>query len=185
MVLLIFAMVFGLCNGRGHCTSRLKRDGFASTLPKFGTAVPRLPVVVASPSSGRYEIAQSEGLVQMLPLPYPPTLVYGYSGRAKNAVTGADEGFYFGTPGPTFEVTHGVRIEVKFTNNISNPHFLPVDPTLHWANPNGMSMMLSGPAPPFPPGIPEAQADVALVPHLHGNIFFFFFFFLFFFIFHF
>ena len=43
----------------------------------------------------------------------------------------------------------------------------PVDPTLHWADPNGLGM----PMPPFeeyPPGYPEAQAPVPLVTHLHG-----------------
>jgi FtsP/CotA-like multicopper oxidase with cupredoxin domain len=44
----------------------------------------------------------------------------------------------------------------------------PVDPTIHWANPNNYAT----PTPPFasyPPGYPEAQNTVPLVTHLHGS----------------
>ncbi|TLN10129.1 copper oxidase, partial [bacterium] len=54
-------------------------------------------------------------------------------------------------------------------NNLTGPHMFPVDPTLHWANPNMMPMMPDQPWPLFPPGFPEAQSPVPVVPHLHGG----------------
>lgn len=46
---------------------------------------------------------------------------------------------------------------------------LPVDPTLHWANPNNMPMIPPKPWPDFPPGFPQAQFPVPTVTHLHGG----------------
>jgi len=43
-----------------------------------------------------------------------------------------------------------------------------VDPTLHWANPNGMPMP-TAPYSQFPPGYEQAQNYVPLIPHLHGG----------------
>lgn len=70
-------------------------------------------------------------------------------------------------------------MNVTWRNNIDVPQFLPVDPTILWANPNNMPMMLSAPFPAFPPGFDgtvttlnpngfNAQAPVPLVTHVHG-----------------
>lgn len=47
---------------------------------------------------------------------------------------------------------------------------MPVDPTLHWANPNNMPMHPQEPWPVFPPGFKEAQYPVPTVTHLHGGL---------------
>ncbi len=73
-----------------------------------------------------------------------------------------------GAPGPTYEAIRGIPVHVQWINNIAGPHFLPVDPTLDWANPNFMSVPLP-PFPSFPPGFPLAQQTVPIVPHLHGG----------------
>lgn len=48
-------------------------------------------------------------------------------------------------------------------------HPFAVDPTLHWANPNNISMDPPMPWPNFPPGFAKAQKPVPIVTHLHGG----------------
>ena len=43
--------------------------------------------------------------------------------------------------------TKGTPITVKWVNDISSPSLFAVDPTIHWANPNGMAT----PSPPYLP----------------------------------
>ena len=72
-------------------------------------------------------------------------------------------------PGATFEAVRGIPINVQWVNNLTGPNLLPVDPTLHWADPNNLGMVDPDTVPPFPPGLPKAQKPVPLVPHLHGG----------------
>ena len=110
----------------------------------------------------------------------------GYAGQAKDAVTGASLGFFQNSPSATFLATTGVPSKVTWVNNITVPQFLPVDPTIHWADPNNIPMNMPNmpanlrpPYPVYPPGFDgtvtatnpngyNAQAPVPLVPHLHG-----------------
>jgi spore coat protein A len=116
-----------------------------------------------------YEITASSFKEQILPDSMGLlTNVWGYGGMAKDAVTGESLGYVQIAPGPSFEAVRGIPIKVKWINNITSPYMLPVDPTIHWANPNNYAT----PAPPFspyPPGYPEAQGTVPLVTHLHGS----------------
>jgi len=107
------------------------------------------------------------------PTGFPMTKVWGYGGMAKDAVTEAPLGYVRHSPAATFEAIRGVPIKVKWVNNLGTkkyplPHMFPVDPTLHWANPNNM-MMPMPPFEPYPPGYPEAQTPVPIVTHLHGG----------------
>jgi FtsP/CotA-like multicopper oxidase with cupredoxin domain len=90
-------------------------------------------------------------------------------------------GFIRNSPGPTFEVTRGVPITVSWKNEITTPHMFAVDPTLHWANPNGLVNDNTGGMPmftcamepggiclPYPTGYTDAQRNVPLVTHVHG-----------------
>jgi FtsP/CotA-like multicopper oxidase with cupredoxin domain len=96
------------------------------------------------------------------------TPVWGYSGLATDAVTGASLGSVQSAPGPTFEAVRGIPIQVQWQNNITSSYMFPVDPTIHWANPNN-SPMSATPFPTYPPGYPNAQSPVPLVTHLHGG----------------
>ena len=104
------------------------------------------------------------------------TKVWGYVGKAKNSITGETLGSIASTPGSTFEAIQGIPVQVKWVNNLIDSngkplsYKLPVDPTLHWANPNNMPITAnSGIAPAFPPGYTEAQTPVPIVTHLHGG----------------
>jgi FtsP/CotA-like multicopper oxidase with cupredoxin domain len=131
------------------------------------------PTIITDPTTGdvlRHEhtVDVSEFKQQILPPGFPKTTVWGYGGLVKDPDTG--ESVYFrNTPGATFEAIRGIPIHVQWVNNLTGPHLFAVDPTLHWANPNMMPMNPPLPWPPFPPGFPNAQRPVPIVPHLHGG----------------
>ena len=114
-----------------------------------------------------YSVTMETHDQQILPPEYPETPVWAYGGQAQDAVTGEDLGFVVNSPGPTFEATRGIPSQVMWENDITTASMFCIDPTIHWANPNGMAE----PTEPFtacPPGYAEAQGPVPLVPHLHG-----------------
>jgi len=140
-------------------------------------------------SSGRvirqeYAVRVSEFTQQILPTQdangfptgFGETKVWGYEGEAHNPVTCESLGTVKSTPGCTFEAVQGIPVRVKWVNNLLDgagrplSYMLPVDPTLHWANPNNMEMPTGTmTSPGFPPGFAEAQTPVPIVPHLHGG----------------
>ena len=131
-----------------------------------------MPSVLRQPMTGEvighaYKIDASEFQQQILPLGFRTTKVFGYGGMIQDPHTGKSV-YHRSAPGSTFEAVRGIPVHVQWRNNITGPHFLPVDPTLDWANPNSMSVPLP-PFPAFPPGFPLAQRTVPIVPHLHGG----------------
>lgn len=56
-------------------------------------------------------------------------------------------------PGPTIEARTGAPLEIEWQNNLPPNHFLPIDTTIHWADP-----------PDFP------GAGVPVVVHVHGGL---------------
>jgi len=112
------------------------------------------------------------------PTGFGPTTVWGYGGLVQTA-TGPV--YFRNSPGATFEVTRGTPIMVKWVNNLNDSsgqmlsHLFPVDPSVHWADPNNLGMMMPPPGgfpatpPQFPPGFPDAQTPIPIVTHLHGG----------------
>jgi len=115
-----------------------------------------------------YSIEMTESVQQILPSPLPKTPIWCYAGEAMDAVSGEPLGYVKSSPAASFEATKGIPVNVEWINNISGPEMFAVDPTIHWADPNGIGMTLA-PYPSFPPGFPAAQQPVPLVPHLHGG----------------
>ena len=140
-----------------------------TTIPKFVTQLP-IPHVFAPTvirdASGRvirneYTITDSETTVQMLPAGFPATTVLAMGGPVTSG------GTFQGSPSPSFENTRGIPTVVHWRTNIQQPAFLPMDPTIHWADPKAIQK----PTPPFnlfPPGYSNAQFPVAHVTHTHG-----------------
>ena len=83
------------------------------------------------PTTSRYGNSSQ----QILPPPLPATTVWSYG-----STTGPGT---FNYPAFTLEATSGVPVSVTWRNELVDasgnflPHLLPVDPTLHWANPPG------------------------------------------------
>jgi spore coat protein A, manganese oxidase len=164
-----------------------------STIPQFVNQLSQAPSVFVptnvTDKSGslirqEYTVNVSQFTQQILPTMtadgtptgFAPTTVWGYEGEAMNAVTGESLGVVASTPGSTFEAIQGVPVQVKWVNNLVDSegkplsYFLPVDPTIHWANPSNLPMdMTSTNLSSFPPGDTEAQTPVPIVTHLHGG----------------
>jgi len=110
-----------------------------------------------------YEIAVRQFEQQILPEPLPPTTVWSY-GSVNHPET-------FNYPSFTIEARWRTPVRVKWVNDLVDdsgaylPHLLPVDQTLHWANPpggpGGTDMRGTNPQPYLGP--------VPIVTHLHGS----------------
>ncbi|GAA2228374.1 multicopper oxidase domain-containing protein [Kitasatospora cystarginea] len=115
----------------------------------------------------RYTIGVRQFRQQVLPPGNPATTVWGY-GSVRHRGT-------FSFPALTIEAEFGRAVRVTWMNQLRNaqgrylPHLLPVDPTLHWANPpGGLSGRDSRPAFTSTPG--PYRGPVPIVTHLHGGL---------------
>ncbi len=110
-----------------------------------------------------YEIAVRQFVQPILPAPLPATTVWSY-GSVNHPGT-------FNYPAFTIEAKANRPVRVKWINDLKDPvtgaflpHLLPVDQTLHWANPPGgvMGRDMQGhdPAPYAGP--------VPIITHVHG-----------------
>jgi spore coat protein A, manganese oxidase len=115
-----------------------------------------------------YEIAVRQFQQQILPPGLPATTVWGYGPRiAQNGPA------IFNAPSLTIEASHGTPVRIKWVNELMDAnghylsHLLPVDPTLHWANPpgghEGRDTRPSFHATPGP-----YTGPVPIVTHVHG-----------------
>jgi spore coat protein A, manganese oxidase len=113
-----------------------------------------------------YEIAVRQFEQQILPPGMPKTTVWGH-GSVNHAGT-------FNYPAFTIEAKADKPVRVKWINCLVDangdflPHLLPVDPTLHWANPpggeDGRDMR-----PMFGSTPGAYTGPVPMVTHLHGG----------------
>lgn len=176
--LLVLSLLFSFQTGSVSATATQAVSALNPHLiPKFVNqlVIPPVysPMVTKDPATGKvishdYTVDASEFEEQILPAPLPQTLVWGYGGMVKDPGTGKQV-YFRNAPGATFEAVKGIPVNVKWINKITGPQRYAVDPTLHWANPNMMSMEPPKPWPAFPTGFPMAQSSVPLVPHLHGG----------------
>jgi spore coat protein A, manganese oxidase len=162
------------------------------TIPKWVNQLDKAPPIYVpnnvTDNSGKlirqdYIVSIREFMQQILPVidvngnptGFGTTKVWGFEGQAKDAVTGDNLGLIHSSPGGTFEATKGVPVQVKWVNNLvdssGNPlmHMFAIDPTILWANPNGMESPNPVSAPAFPSGYSQAQSPVPIVIHLHGG----------------
>jgi hypothetical protein len=107
-------------------------------IPKFVAPLlvpPAMPAAASDATTDYYTIAVRQFTQQMLPASLPATTVWSY-GSLTDART-------FSYPAFTIEATSQRRVRVKWVNQLVDargnylPHLLPVDQTLHWANPPG------------------------------------------------
>lgn len=140
------------------------------TIPKFVEPLV-IPPVMQPESKGEiteYAIAIRQFEQQVLPESFPMTTVWGY-GRLGDPLPGSGEASSFNFPAFTIEARTDEKIQVNWVNQLVDdpesanptflPHLLPVDQTLHWANPGPQGIL--DPAPYVGP--------VPVVTHLHGS----------------
>ncbi len=136
------------------------------TIPKFAeplTVPPAMPTTSSSPALDYYEIAMRQFKQNVLPASMGlQTTIWGY-GSVNHPGS-------FSYPAKTIEAKYNKNVRVKWINGLvdsSNnylPHLLPVDQTLHWANPPGgvAGRDMSGTSQtPY-------TGPVPIVTHLHG-----------------
>lgn len=145
-------------------------------IPKFDRALPKPPVMpLTARGRGRradfYNIRVAQFQQQILSGPYPATTVWSY-GAANSPRTALEGGSYF-YPAFTIETQWNRPIRVNWINGLVDgngnflPHLLPVDPTLHWANPpGGLAGRDSRPQFTGTPG--PYTGPVPIITHVHG-----------------
>ncbi len=148
-------------------------------IKKFKTPLFILP---AMPKAGKiklkggktadyYEVSTKQFSQQILPTGLPATTVWGYG--PVHSVEGKGPHDYH-APSLTIEAKWDVPVVVKWTNDLKDkatgdylPHLLPVDPTLHWANPPGGTAGRDT-RPSFAATPRAYEGPVPIVAHVHG-----------------
>jgi len=119
-----------------------------------------------------YEISMRQFPQQILPAGLPATTVWGY-GAVKSASKGGL--LIHNAPSLTIEAKSGTPVRVKWINDLKDangnslPHLLPVDPTLHWANPPGGTTGRDM-RPTFTGTPGRYTGPVPIVTHVHGAV---------------
>jgi spore coat protein A, manganese oxidase len=128
-------------------------------------AMPRFSAIQGN-TTDYYEITVRQFEQQILPPDKPKTTVWGYGSVAHSGT--------FNYPAFTIEAAADRPVRVKWINGLVDgagnylPHLLPVDPTLHWANPpGGLSGRDTRPQFGTTPG--PYRGPVPIVTHLHGG----------------
>ena len=136
-------------------------------MPKAGTIVRR-----GGKNVDYYEISMRQFAQQILPAGLPATTVWGYGAIASENKRGL---LLHNAPSLTIEAKWNRPVRVKWINDLVDangnylPHLLPVDPTLHWANPPGGEMGRDM-RPEFTETPGPYTGPVPIVTHVHGAV---------------
>jgi FtsP/CotA-like multicopper oxidase with cupredoxin domain len=169
------------------------RDAFAipvgptldpALLPKFVTPLlvpPVMPragtlVLPGGKPADYYEISMRQIAQQILPAGQPATSVWGYGAVRSASKKGL---LIHNAPSLTIEAQWKRPVRVKWINELRLdpadpsspflPHLLPVDPTLHWANPPGGAAGRDM-RPEFTSTPGPYTGPVPIVTHVHGAV---------------
>ena len=142
-----------------------------ATIPKYVTPLvipPAMPLTatIQAGTIDYYVIAVVQFTQQILPTGLPGTRVWSYQLRNAQGTRNY--------PAFTIEARAGRPVRVQWINGLVDaagnylPHILPIDPTLHWANPpGGAAGRDSRPTFTTTPG--AYTGPVPIVTHLHGG----------------
>ena len=150
------------------------------SVPKYATPLLIPPVMpragtitlTGGKNADYYEISMKQFAQQILPSGLPATTVWGYG-----AVTSASKRglLVHNAPSLTIEARWNRPVRVKWINDLKDtngdflPHLLPVDPTLHWANPPGGTAGRDM-RPTFASTPGPYTGPVPIVTHVHGAV---------------
>jgi FtsP/CotA-like multicopper oxidase with cupredoxin domain len=141
-------------------------------MPRAGTIT-----LKGSKQADYYEISMRQILQQILPAGMPATMVWGY-GAVKSA---NKKGLLIhNAPSLTIEAQANRPVRVKWINDLVDahgnylPHLLPVDQTLHWANPPQTADKDGKAGPDRRPKFTDTPGPytgpVPIVTHVHGAV---------------
>ncbi len=150
-----------------------------TSVSKYDTPLlipPQMPRAGILSSGGKlidyYEISVKQFQQQILPAGMPKTTVWGY-GPAKTLSPKAP--VIYNAPSLTIEANWNRPVRIKWINDLKDangnylPHLLPVDPTLHWANPPGGTAGRDM-RPTFASTPGRYTGPVPMVTHVHGAV---------------
>lgn len=151
-----------------------------ASVPKFQTpllippVMPRAGTIVAQGGKNvdYYEISMRQFAQQILPAGLPATTVWGYGAVTATKKRGL---LVHNAPSLTIEARWNRPVRVKWINELVDgegqflPHLLPVDPTLHWANPPGGEEGRDS-RPTFDETPGPYVGPVPIVTHVHGSV---------------
>ena len=135
-------------------------------MPKADTIVRRGQTV------DYYEISMKQFAQQILPAGLPETTVWGYGAVKSASPSGL---LLHNAPSLTIEAQANRPVRVKWINDLTDangnylPHLLPVDQTLHWANPPG-GVPDRDTRPTFTETPGPYTGPVPIVTHVHGAV---------------
>jgi spore coat protein A len=119
-----------------------------------------------------YEISMKQIVQQILPAGLPATTVWGYGAKAAQSNRGL---LVHNAPSLTIEAMVNRPVRIKWINELVDRngnyllHLLPVDPTLHWANPPGGTTGRDS-RPTFAETPGPYTGPVPIVTHVHGAV---------------
>jgi FtsP/CotA-like multicopper oxidase with cupredoxin domain len=119
-----------------------------------------------------YEISMKQFPQQILPAGFRATPVWGYGAITAQSRRGL---LIHNAPSLTIEASYNRPVRVKWINDLVDangdylPHLLPVDPTLHWANPPGGTAGRDM-RPTFTSTPGPYTGPVPIVTHGHGAV---------------
>ncbi len=123
-----------------------------SAVPKFVNLLP-IPSRVDATRGGNFVIQAGESRQNLLGI--TSGALKGYRSRVWGYGLAGRTPTY---PGPTLVTSRDCAINVEWQNKLYNGHFLPVDPTLHWALGHMPGMWNQ-----------DTMKPVPLITHLHGG----------------
>jgi len=138
-------------------------------------AMPRTDVINGGPGQKKinyYEIAVRQFSQQILPAGLPATTVWSYGSLAAPGTVA--EGGSFNYPAFTIEAKYQQPVRVKWINDLVDqngnylPRLLPVDQTLHWANPVGVGADGSTGTDCKGTSAAPYTGPVPIITHVHG-----------------
>jgi spore coat protein A len=151
-----------------------------NSVPKYATPLLIPPVMpragtITMPGgkpADTYEISMRQFQEQILPAGFPATTVWGYG-----AIKSADKKgiLLHHAPSLTIEAKWNRPVRIKWINELVDangsylPHLLPVDQTLHWANPPG-GVAGRDDRPTFTETPGPYTGPVPIVTHVHGSV---------------
>ncbi len=136
-------------------------------MPKAGTIVAK-----GGKNIDYYEISMKQFQQQILPAGFPATTVWGYGAVSSASKRGL---LVHNAPSLTIEAKWNRPVQVKWINDLKDannnflPHLLPVDQTLHWANPPGGTLHRDS-RPSFTETPGPYDGPVPIVTHVHGAV---------------
>jgi spore coat protein A len=119
-----------------------------------------------------YEISMKQFPQQVLPAGMPATTLWGYGAVAADKKRGI---LLHNAPSLTIEANWNRPARIKWINDLVDgsgnflPHLLPVDQTLHWANPPGGTADRDK-RPTFASTPGPYAGPVPMVTHVHGAV---------------